>query len=138
MLVLFLKTFKYIFLYFFPLNNKCASEYAHRSFSTWHFLSAVDGWLSMRIHTISTPSPRHLHHSILPSIQLSTCRPSCAMRSINLPSNPWSHLRHSLSINGTFTSNSRAPRFDFSHRICHRSYTFPLMDFREEASRCGR
>ena len=43
MLVLFLRIFKYIFPYFFLLDNECASEFEQHSFSGWQFPSAVDG-----------------------------------------------------------------------------------------------
>ena len=49
MLVLFLRTSKYIFPYFFLLNNECVNECAQRSFSARDFPSAVDGWLSSHI-----------------------------------------------------------------------------------------
>ena len=57
MLVLFLRTFNYIFPYFFFLNNKYASRCVHHSFSTQHFLSTVDGWVSSHINISA------LHHA---------------------------------------------------------------------------
>ena len=74
MLVLFLRTFKYIFPYFFPLNNECACECVQRSFSARHFPSIVDRWLGSRVNASASPSclplnnrlVRRLCHSILP------------------------------------------------------------------------
>ena len=94
-------------------------------------------------------SPRHLHHSILPSVPQSTRCPSSATRLVNRPSNPRSRFSHRpskdrfstfarRSSTGTLTCNSRAPRLDFAHRVRHHSYTFRLMDFGEEGSRCWR
>ena len=56
MLVLFLRTFKYMLSCFFPLKNECASECAQHTFSARHFPSVVDEWLSM-------PHPSHALHS---------------------------------------------------------------------------
>ena len=75
MLVLFLRTFKYIFPYFFALNNECANECARRSFSARDFPSAVDGWLSSHI---ACATAHHALHSMLPFDDLpfhSTFRP---------------------------------------------------------------
>ena len=63
MLILFLRTFKYIFSYFSPFKNECACECVQYSFSARHFPSVVDEWLS-------TPHPsataHHALHSLLP------------------------------------------------------------------------
>ena len=76
MLVLLLRTLNYIFPYFFSLNNECASECVHHSFSAWQFLSVVDRRLGSRVNVSASPSclPQQstntltLCHSILPSI----------------------------------------------------------------------
>ena len=82
MLVIFPRTFNYIFPYFFSLNNKYASRCAHRSFSAWHFPSAVDGWLSSHIDITA------LHHAYR-----STC--DSPLRSTI---DPWLVLSHSSQI----------------------------------------
>lgn len=51
MLVILLRTFKYTFPKFPPLNNECTGEFVQRSFSTQKMLSAVDGWLSNHINS---------------------------------------------------------------------------------------
>ena len=56
MVVLFLRTFNYIFPYFFSLNNEYASGCVRRSFSARHFPSAVDVWLSSHIDVSATLS----------------------------------------------------------------------------------
>ena len=47
MLVLLLRTFKYIFSYFSPLKNECASECAQHSSALSIFRAFVDEWLTL-------------------------------------------------------------------------------------------
>ena len=106
MLVLFLRTFKYIFLYFFSLNNKCMRKCTWHSFSTQHSLSAVDGWLNtprLPLHPpfrSTTDSPIRLQIS-----QISPLPPAYRYpRRMHSTTPSVNTLAQRSSINGTITA----------------------------------
>ena len=87
MLILFLRTFKYIFSYFSPFKNECASKCVQRSFSARHFPSVV-----------GTPHPSATAHHALHSTLPFDNSPSVRQLTLRFDSSPFRLTLDSVSV----------------------------------------